>query len=38
MNHDITHLPPGPVMLDVAGLNTWFRRFLMRSYFRRYTG
>ena len=20
MNHDITHLPPGPVMLDVAGL------------------
>ncbi|MCA9656988.1 MAG: FAD-dependent oxidoreductase [Myxococcales bacterium] len=28
----------GPLMLDVAGLNTWFRRFLMRSYFRRYTG
>ncbi|MEZ4385101.1 MAG: FAD-dependent oxidoreductase [Nannocystaceae bacterium] len=28
----------GPWMLDVAGLNTWFRRFLMRSYFRRYRG
>ncbi|HGG57631.1 MAG TPA: hypothetical protein ENK31_07540, partial [Nannocystis exedens] len=26
----------GPAMIDVAGVNTWFRRFLMRSYFARY--
>lgn len=26
----------GRAMVDVAGVNTWFRRFLMRSYFARY--
>ena len=28
----------GPLVLDVASLNTWFRRFLMRQYFARYRG
>jgi hypothetical protein len=27
----------GRLMIDNAALNTWFRRFLMRQYFARYT-
>lgn len=26
----------GRLVLDFAAVNTWFRRFLMRQYFRRY--
>lgn len=28
----------GPIVLDFAAINTWFRRFLMRQYFARYRG
>ena len=28
----------GPIVLDLAAINTWFRRFLMRQYFARYRG